>query len=115
MLHPFGNKQQLLSSDPIIATNLQVALSRPEISHDFLGAVRLKFRKWKHDVPLGSQATTKLETRLNAELISFFELEWQSKHFKKTNPSPLHKRLIPFNVQKIKRSELSTLFMASTN
>jgi hypothetical protein len=55
-LHPFSDKQQLGSVDPIIATNLQVALSRPEESHDFLLVVCVEFRKWKHDIPLASQA-----------------------------------------------------------
>lgn len=44
-LHPFSDKQQLGSLDPIIATNLQAALRRPEISYDFLLAVCRDFRK----------------------------------------------------------------------
>lgn len=70
-LHPSSHKQQLGSFDPIIATNLQVALSRPEISYDFLLAVYREFRKgnmmslWPPRLPW--------EPQLNAELISFFE------------------------------------------
>ena len=45
------------------------------------------------------------EPWLNAELISSFEQWSQTKHFKKTNPSPLHKTLIPFSVQKKKKKK----------
>lgn len=70
-LYPFSDKQQLGSFDPIIATNLQVALSRPEISYDFLLTVRREFRKGN----MMSLWPPRLvwEPQLNAELISFFE------------------------------------------
>lgn len=70
-LYPFSDKQQLGSFDPIIATNLQVALSRPEISYDFLLTVCREFRKGN----MMSLWPPRLvwEPQLNAELISFFE------------------------------------------
>lgn len=70
-LHPFSYKQQLGSFDPIIVTDLQAALSRPEISYDFLLAVCRDFREGN----LMSLWPPRLvwEPRLNVELISFFE------------------------------------------